>query len=98
MRIVRIAISRVAMPFDAGGTSRAGASGQGWSRMESLIVRLESADGYVGYGEAFGHGANASTYAALLAPIGPWFLGREIGSIDIVMRHARRAFHGLGLN
>ena len=64
MRIVAIESSVVSLPFSMGGP-HASFAGKLWDRMEILLVRVETEDGLVGWGEAFGHAAIPATRAAL---------------------------------
>jgi L-alanine-DL-glutamate epimerase-like enolase superfamily enzyme len=91
MNITQIDIMRVAIPFGTGFTGS-----RGWTRMESLMVRLETDDGLTGWGEAFGHTANPGTFALLTDLVAPWFLGKNAESIDSLMEAADRAFHVIG--
>ncbi|MGE8501283.1 MAG: mandelate racemase/muconate lactonizing enzyme family protein [Pseudomonas sp.] len=104
MNIQRIEIIRVAIPFSAGGRQNEAvedddafnAASPNISRMESLLVRLETDTGLVGWGEAFGHGLNPVTFTALRDLVGPFFLGSALAERDTTMEKAMRAFHGFG--
>ena len=54
MRITAIETSVVSLPFTMGGPYQLFA-GQLWNRMEILLVKVETEDGLMGWGEAFGH-------------------------------------------
>ena len=64
MEITAVESRIVSARFDMGGPPSLFA-GQVWDHMEILMVRVETADGLVGWGEAFGHAAIESTRAAL---------------------------------
>ena len=97
MKIDRIETWRVSIPFETGGEKIGMRPGlQAWAAMESLIVRVQTDDGLVGWGEAFGHFVNAGTQAILDTLVGPWFLGRDPQQITAMMDEAQRAFHGFG--
>ncbi|SDE85613.1 mandelate racemase/muconate lactonizing enzyme family protein [Phytopseudomonas seleniipraecipitans] len=104
MTIQRIEIIRVAIPFSAGGRVNESvedddafnAASPNISRMESLLVRLQTDDGRVGWGEAFGHGLNPVTFSALRDLVGPFFLGTLLADREATMEKAMRAFHGFG--
>jgi len=104
MIIQRIEIIRVAIPFSAGGRVNESvedddafnAASPNISRMESLLVRLQTDDGRVGWGEAFGHGLNPVTFSALRDLVGPFFLGTSLAGREATMEKAMRAFHGFG--
>ena len=99
MKISRIETWRVAIPFQTGGKQigmRPSLNARPWQSMECLAVRVETDEGLVGWGEAFGHLVNAGTQTIIEDLVGPWFLGRDTGSIAAVMEEAQRAFHGFG--
>jgi L-alanine-DL-glutamate epimerase-like enolase superfamily enzyme len=99
MKITRIETLRVAIPFTTGGPQigmRPSLNAKPWQRMESLMVRMQTDDGLVGWGEAFGHLVNAGTQSIIDSLVGPWFLGRDAGPIAATMEEAQRAFHGFG--
>jgi len=99
VKIVNIETLRVSLPFETGGERvgmRPGLSA--WQSMESLMVRVETDDGAVGWGESFGHMCNPGTHALLDALVAPWFIGRDPRSITRLMDEALHAFHGFGRN
>ena len=99
MTISRIETWRVSIPFETGGPKigmRPSLSDRPWTAMESLIVRVETDDGLVGWGEGFGHLVNPGTQAILETLVAPWFVGRDPSAIAAIMEEAQRAFHGFG--
>jgi L-alanine-DL-glutamate epimerase-like enolase superfamily enzyme len=101
MHISRIEVSRVSIPFETGGPlhgMRPGLKARPWDRMEALMVRVETDDGTVGWGEAFGHFVNAGTYAILTSLVAPWFIGKEPDAIAALMEQAQQTFHSFGRN
>src|SRR5688500_15487022 len=73
-------------------------AGQVWDRLEILLVRVETADGFVGWGEAFGHAAIPATKAALDGIVAPLVIGRDSGNIEDITRDVLPAVHLLGRN
>ena len=108
VKISRIEVIRVALPFEAGRTSTVATAGQDaynaaspeLRRMESLLVKLTDERGREGWGEAFGHLINPVTFAALAGPVGRWFAGIELvptaAGIAAVRDAADRALHAFG--
>jgi L-alanine-DL-glutamate epimerase-like enolase superfamily enzyme len=97
MKITGIETWRIAIPFTNGGPALGMRPGlAAWSAMEALIVRVQTDDGLVGWGEAFGHVVNAGTQAVLDTLVAPWFLGRDPGPIAPTMEAAQKAFHVFG--
>ena len=64
MKIIAIETSVVSLPFEMGGP-HASFAGVPWTNLDILLVRVETADGIVGWGEAFGHVAIPSTKAEI---------------------------------
>jgi D-galactarolactone cycloisomerase len=97
MRISAVESSVIALPFTMGGPHPPFA-GQAWDRMEILLVKVETEDGLVGWGEAFGHAAIASTKAALDTVVAPLVIGRDAGDIAALTRQVLHGVHLLGRN
>jgi L-alanine-DL-glutamate epimerase-like enolase superfamily enzyme len=97
MRIVAVETRVVSLPFDMGGPHPTFA-GHPWTRMEILLVRVESEDGFVGWGEAFGHAAIPATRMALDTIVAPLVLGRDSSDIPNLTRDVSHAVHLLGRN
>ncbi|MGG5752183.1 mandelate racemase/muconate lactonizing enzyme family protein [Zafaria sp. Z1313] len=101
--ITGVELLLVSLPFSAGRRHGPGhesvdafnASSQAFTRMESLMVRVATADGRSGWGEAFGHKVNPASWAALEELVGPFALGRSAAPAT-VHRAAERAFHAFG--
>src|SRR5690349_21488337 len=97
MLITAIETSIVAVPFTMGGPHPLFA-GQPWERLEILLVRVETEDGLVGWGEAFGHAAIPATRAALDSIVAPLVVGREAGDINALTHQVLHGVHLLGRN
>jgi L-alanine-DL-glutamate epimerase-like enolase superfamily enzyme len=97
MRIKSVESCVVALPFDMGGPAPRFA-GRPWDRLEILLVRVETQDGLVGWGEAFGHAAIPSTRAALDTIVAPLVIGRDSADIEGLSRDILHAVHLLGRN
>ncbi|WP_322999599.1 mandelate racemase/muconate lactonizing enzyme family protein [Castellaniella sp.] len=92
MKITRIDVYRIALPFSARRTApdtaanRAldpfNAASPALKHMESLMVRLQTDTGLSGWGEAFGHYINPVTFEAMKGRVGHFFLGSEICTDD----------------
>lgn len=106
MKIIAIDIIRVAIPFDAQRLPPAeeeatyNAASPSLARMETLLVKVITADGREGWGEAFGHLCNPVTQQALTHLIAPFFLQREVPTsqqaIAELMQAAGQALHAFG--
>lgn len=97
MKIVAVESHVVSLPFDMGGphTSFAGVP---WTHLDILLVRVETSDGFVGWGEAFGHVAIPATKAALDGIVAPMVLGRDAQDIAQLSDDTLKAVHLLGRN
>jgi L-alanine-DL-glutamate epimerase-like enolase superfamily enzyme len=99
LKITKIETLRVSIPFDGGGAAVGMRPGLNpWQKLESLMVRIETEDGLVGWGEGFGHFVNAGTETILQTLVGPWFLGKDSRPIVSLMEDAQRVFFGFGRN
>ncbi|HEX9465588.1 MAG TPA: mandelate racemase/muconate lactonizing enzyme family protein [Alphaproteobacteria bacterium] len=99
MKITRIETQRISIPFENDGPRvglRPSLDSKPWTNMECLLVRVETDDGLVGWGEGFGHFVNGGTEAILATLVGPWFLGKDPRTIVAHMDEAQRGFHGFG--
>lgn len=97
MVIVAVESLVVSVPYTMGGPHGRFA-GQLWDRMEILLIRVETDDGRVGWGEAFGHAAIPATKAALDSVVAQLVLGADAGDITGLTRRALHAVHLLGRN
>jgi L-alanine-DL-glutamate epimerase-like enolase superfamily enzyme len=97
MRIKSVESCVVALPFDMGGPAPRFA-GRPWDFLEILLVRVETEDGLVGWGEAFGHAAIPSTRAALDTIVAPLVIGRDADDIERLSRDILHEVHLLGRN
>lgn len=97
MKITGIETLRVGIPFDTGGLRQGMRPGlTPWKSIESLLLRIETDDGLVGWGEGFGHFVNPATDAVIQTLIGPWFLERDTNAVGPLMDEASRSFFGFG--
>jgi D-galactarolactone cycloisomerase len=97
MRIKSVESQVVALPYDMGGPHGYFA-GRLWDRMEILLVRIETDDGLVGCGEAFGHAAIPTTRTALDTIVAPLVVGRDADDIEALSRSILHSVHLLGRN
>jgi D-galactarolactone cycloisomerase len=97
VRIRSVESSVVAIPCDMGGPPPLFA-GKPWTHLEILLVKVETDDGLVGWGEAFGHAAIPATQAALDSIVAPLVVGREADDIRGLTRDVLHAVHLLGRN
>ena len=97
MKIISVESSVVALPCSMGGPAPLFA-GKPWTHLEMLLVRVETEDGLVGWGEAFGHAAIPTTKSALDSIVAPLVVGRDAGDINALTRDILHSVHLLGRN
>ena len=97
MKIVRVSTHHAGIPYAYDGKRHA-VGGQGWTTLDMLLVRIETASGLVGWGEAFGHGCIPATKAALDTLVAPWLLGRDATQIGAIAEGLGQAMHLFGRN
>ncbi|WP_142501365.1 mandelate racemase/muconate lactonizing enzyme family protein [Klebsiella sp. 2680] len=105
MKIEKIEIVRIAIPFESGRQKKENsqqdynAASPLLSKMETLLTKIYVDNGLYGWGEAFGHLSNPVTFSALENLVAPFFISREFsttGDIENIMREAEVALHGFG--
>ena len=97
MKITRIEPILIAVPYRHGGPTPKGDAAP-WRTMDTLLVRVETGDGLVGWGEAFGFGACSTTQRAVDAMVAPLAVGRDPRDIAALMAELRRRLHNFGRN
>ncbi len=95
MKIARIEPILIRVPYRHGGPHpRIG--GRAWTTMDTLLLRVETDHGVVGWGEAFGYNAIPATRTALESAIVPLCLGRPVQPIEALMEELQRKLHNFG--
>ena len=92
MKIERIEIHLIRVPFDMGAAPTAFA-GMNWTSVDSLFVRVCTDAGVEGWGEGWGHVACPTTSAALASLVGPAFIGRDAADRSSLMAEMAHRFH-----
>jgi L-alanine-DL-glutamate epimerase-like enolase superfamily enzyme len=94
MTIRSVSAIPLSMPFEIGGPKPMLAGKP--REMEMLLIRVETDQGLVGWGEAFGFAVWPSTKAAIEALVSPMAVGRDEADIAGIMSDLTRKFHLLG--
>lgn len=94
MRITAVVSELIQVPFNGG--PMAVVQGAEGSAMATLLVGLETEDGRIGWGEAFGHGSCAASQAALHSLVAPAVLGRDAGDRVSQMHDIESRMHLFG--
>ena len=92
MKIDRIELHLIRVPFDMGAAPKAFA-GMNWTSVDSLFVRVRTDEGIDGWGEGWGHVACPTTSAAFATLVGPAFIGRDVVDRSSLMNEMAHRFH-----
>jgi L-alanine-DL-glutamate epimerase-like enolase superfamily enzyme len=85
------------IPYEIGGGARQ-IAGQPAAGLNILMLRIDTEDGLVGWGEAFGHAVAPATKVILDRMIVPQLIGRDASRIDALMGDLTKALHLFGRN
>jgi L-alanine-DL-glutamate epimerase-like enolase superfamily enzyme len=66
--------------------------------LNMLLVRIETDQGIIGWGEGFGHAVSPATKTVLDTLVGPMLIGRDARDIEAVMGDLQRTLHLFGRN
>ncbi|MBW8270413.1 mandelate racemase/muconate lactonizing enzyme family protein [Caldovatus aquaticus] len=95
MSIRSIAALPIILPFEVPGP-RPLFAGRPRETVPTLLVRVETSDGIVGWGEAFSHAAWAPTATALTEVVAPLALGRDETAIAALALEIQKTLHLFG--
>jgi L-alanine-DL-glutamate epimerase-like enolase superfamily enzyme len=97
MKIIKAETVLLQIPYEIGGGQRK-IAGQPASGLNILMLRVETEDGLIGWGEAFGHAVAPATKLILDTMIVPQLIGRDAARIDQLMGDLTKALHLFGRN
>jgi len=80
------------IPFDA-GTASTGFGDKPWTSYDMLVVRVETDDGIVGWGESWGYGVIPAVKTAIEQVVAAHFIGRD----PTIVGNLREIWHKLHL-
>jgi D-galactarolactone cycloisomerase len=98
MKIKSVEPFRVSIPFEHGAPKDAFGFGTKVPGMEAVYIRVETDEGIVGWGEAFGFGACPVTETAVKRVVAPLATGRDPSDIAALMQELHRRVHNIGHN
>jgi L-alanine-DL-glutamate epimerase-like enolase superfamily enzyme len=97
MKIENIETLPLRIPFTVGGKSAPGAWGSGdLKTVDSLVVKVTTDDGIVGWGETFGFTAIPSVRVAVDKIVGPEYIGRDASQRELSMLEVQKKLHIFG--
>ncbi|HYC12914.1 MAG TPA: hypothetical protein VEC75_01620, partial [Stellaceae bacterium] len=95
MKITAIETTPIKIPFPPAGKP-SGWGARAWAGLECLLVRVETSDGLVGWGEAFSYTCQRAVKAVIDDMVAPLALGRDPRDIAGFMREAQQRLHLFG--
>jgi L-alanine-DL-glutamate epimerase-like enolase superfamily enzyme len=91
MKITRVEPIHVKLPYEHGGPKPLRNGIGAWDTQDILFVRVETDEGLVGWGEAFGHASTPVTLTAVREIVAPLAVGESALDIgDLMLRLTRR--------
>jgi L-alanine-DL-glutamate epimerase-like enolase superfamily enzyme len=97
MKIGKIETFPLRIPFTVGGKSAAAAWGGGdLKSVDSLVVKVTTDDGMVGWGETFGFTAIPAVRVAVDKIVGPEYIGRDAFQRELAMLEVQKKLHIFG--
>ncbi len=95
MRIISIEPIPIAIPYRHEGPLT-GFGGSVWPTLRYLLVRVETEDGLVGWGEAFGYSVIPATAAVIRETLAPLAIGRDASIVAGLMEELKKTLHIYG--
>jgi D-galactarolactone cycloisomerase len=95
MKITAIETIALDIPFSHGGAPY-GWGGQEWKILSTLLVRVETDAGIVGYGDAFAYNCRHAVQAAIDHMIAPIAIGHDASDIAGLNHSLQKALHLFG--
>ena len=96
MKITNAKTILLSMPFKAGGTPPWSFGGKPANAFDILLVRLETDDGFVGWGEAFSRGRDIALKQTIDTRLLPLILGRDATQISKIKHSLEFQLHNFG--
>jgi len=96
MKIIAASSVLLGLPYRAHGPDII--AGRPATHINALQICIETEDGLVGWGEAFGHSVAPVTQAAFDTMIAPLLIGLDASNIASAMRHLNAELHLYGRN
>jgi len=96
MRILEAETLLVSIPFESGGLPPWGWGGKPASTFDVLMVRLETEDGLVGWGEAFSRMSDTALKQVIDTRVLPLVIGRDARQISRIKHDVEFNLHNFG--
>jgi L-alanine-DL-glutamate epimerase-like enolase superfamily enzyme len=98
MKIVQAETILISIPFESGGLAPWGWGGAPANTFDTLLVRLETVDGLVGWGEAFSRMADVALKQVIDTRVLPLVAGRDARQIARIKHDVEFNLHNFGRN
>lgn len=95
MKIVKADVIPLRIPFADGGSGKGLMPGS-WNALDIVLLRLETEDGYVGWGEAFSYFHRKTVTSAVREMIVPHIIGATVEDIPEFTRKLQHKLHLFG--
>ena len=96
MRIAKVETIGIKVPYTFGGRSNISYDGRAWTTIPTMLVRVETTGGLVGWGEAFCYGCFDAVKVAIQTMVAPIILGRDASDPAGISRDLHRKLHLFG--
>ena len=97
MKIKSLQTIELRIPYSVGAEAQTSAwGGKDWSTADALFVRIETTEGVVGWGEAFGYTIIPGTKAVMESMIKPLCEGQTVEDIKTFMDDLQKKLHIFG--
>ena len=96
MKIAKAETILLSMPFEAGGTPPWSFGGKPANSFDVLLVRLETDNGLVGWGEAFSRGRDVALKQTIDTRLLPLIIGRDASQISKIKHDLEFQLHNFG--
>ena len=94
-RIVSAEVIELSIPFDDPGSGEGLFQGA-WTAHDFALLRVETDDGAVGWGEAFSYFCRETVATLMRQSIAPALIGRDPADIDAILGELRQKLHIIG--
>jgi L-alanine-DL-glutamate epimerase-like enolase superfamily enzyme len=98
MKIAKAETILLSMPFAAGGTPPWSFGGKPANSFDVLLVRIETHNGLVGWGEAFSRGSDLALKQVIDTRLTPLIVGRDASQISKIKHNLEFQLHNFGRN
>ncbi|MBU2533873.1 MAG: mandelate racemase/muconate lactonizing enzyme family protein, partial [Alphaproteobacteria bacterium] len=93
MHIKSVDVIPLRIPFEDGSDKRPGLMPTKWTELDIALVRVETDDGIVGWGDGFAYACRRATVAAIEDLVAPQVIGKEITDIAAFNRELQLRLH-----